>query len=451
MQNNKKITSVFLAFFMTITLMADMGKLTVFAADVPGAPTNFTVKPLASDDDKYLITWEPPTTGGKVEYYIIQSNFNYGFGNEKEWVDFREIHDCFSGNAYVCGIASNEIRLVAANDVGKSQGTASVVLDDLKGKTPSGIPNKIDRDDLTLAQDGVSVTLDWKAHDSADNPAEYFEIARWDYSKGGPDFYPIAYIAAVPGRSSYSWTDDAVINGQTYRYSVRAANYNGYSSYYEDMGYWFDITVGSISTEEKDREAADAVIALIAALPTDPELSDEATVNRALDAYAALSEKARSMVGESAQKKLSACDGIMSIKRLIADGKMEGSEENDAEIERLVAEAEAADTELKNVKSQNPLSVKGKTATVKYSKLKNKSQVLKVKKVISTTKKGQGKITYTKVSGNKKISVNKTTGNATIKKGLKKGTYKVKIKVRVAGNENYEPSKITVIVKIKVV
>lgn len=102
-------------------------------------------------------------------------------------------------------------------------------------------------------------------------------------------------------------------------------------------------------------------------------------------------------------------------------------------------------------KAVNPLTIKAKTATVKYSKLKKKTQMLTVAKVITFTKKGQGKMTYTKVSGNKKITINKTTGKVTAKKGLKKGTYKVKVKVKAAGNTNYKSSAWkTVILKIKV-
>ena len=102
-------------------------------------------------------------------------------------------------------------------------------------------------------------------------------------------------------------------------------------------------------------------------------------------------------------------------------------------------------------KAANPLTIKAKTATVKYSKLKKKAQTLAVTKVITFTKKGQGKMTYTKASGNKKIIIAKTTGKVTVKKGLKKGTYKVKVKVKAGGNTNYNASAVkTVTFKIKV-
>ncbi len=102
-------------------------------------------------------------------------------------------------------------------------------------------------------------------------------------------------------------------------------------------------------------------------------------------------------------------------------------------------------------KQPNPLAVKGKTAKVKYKKLKKKNQTLSSSKVITFTKKGQGALTYSKVSGNKKITINKTTGKVTVKKKLKKGTYKVKVRVKAAGNTNYNPSGWkTVTFKIKV-
>lgn len=100
-------------------------------------------------------------------------------------------------------------------------------------------------------------------------------------------------------------------------------------------------------------------------------------------------------------------------------------------------------------KASNPLKIKAKSATVNHRALKKKNQTLSISKVIAFTKKGQGSLTYAKASGNKKISIDKKTGKVTIKKGLKKGSYKVKIKVKAAGNNNYKPSPMkTVTVKI---
>ena len=105
---------------------------------------------------------------------------------------------------------------------------------------------------------------------------------------------------------------------------------------------------------------------------------------------------------------------------------------------------------FKITKGINTLKVKGKTATVKYKKVKKKARTLKVAKVIKVTRKGQGKLTYAKASGNKKITINKKTGKVTVKKGLKKGTYKVKVKVTAAGNTNYRKATKQVTFRIKV-
>ncbi len=102
-------------------------------------------------------------------------------------------------------------------------------------------------------------------------------------------------------------------------------------------------------------------------------------------------------------------------------------------------------------KAANPLKVKAKTVKVKFSKLKKKAQKLKITKAVKFTKKGQGTMTYKKAKGDKKIKINKKTGKITIKKGLKKGTYKVKVKISAAGNINYLASAVnTVTFKIKV-
>ena len=42
------------------------------------------------------------------------------------------------------------------------------------------------------------------------------------------------------------------------------------------------------------------------------------------------------------------------------------------------------------------------------------------------------------------------SGKITIKKGLKKGTYKLKVNVTAAGNANYKPLTKTVTVKVKI-
>ena len=107
--------------------------------------------------------------------------------------------------------------------------------------------------------------------------------------------------------------------------------------------------------------------------------------------------------------------------------------------------------------SANPMEVKGRTAAVRYSKLRKKSQIIKRAKAIKV-KEAKGKLTYQyvtakkgKKSFKKYFKIGAKTGNIKVKKGLKKGTYRVKVKVRAAGNAAYRASTWkTVIFKIKV-
>ena len=98
----------------------------------------------------------------------------------------------------------------------------------------------------------------------------------------------------------------------------------------------------------------------------------------------------------------------------------------------------------KLAKKANTLSANGKTVKAK----KNKKTVIKTAKAF-TIKNAIGAVTYKKASGNKKITVAKN-GKITVKKGLKKGNYKVKIQVTAAGNAEYNAAVKTVTVTIKV-
>jgi flagellar hook assembly protein FlgD len=61
----------------------------------------------------------------------------------------------------------------------------------------------------------------------------------------------------------------------------------------------------------------------------------------------------------------------------------------------------------------------------------------------------KGSLSYAKSSGDKKITVAKN-GKVTVKKGLKKGKYTVKIKVTAKGNSKYKSKYATVTSKIVV-
>ena len=103
-------------------------------------------------------------------------------------------------------------------------------------------------------------------------------------------------------------------------------------------------------------------------------------------------------------------------------------------------------------KGTNPIKVKAKTVKVKASKLRRKAQKVKASKAFKV-RKAQGAVTYKLVKrdskAGKKIKVSKR-GKVTIEKGLKRGTYKVKVKVTAAGNVDYMARSKKVALKIKV-
>lgn len=140
-------------------------------------------------------------------------------------------------------------------------------------------------------------------------------------------------------------------------------------------------------------------------------------------------------------------------------GKVTGKKAGKAFITiKTVQGRKTASCEVTVSKVANPLAMKSKTASVKYSKLKKKTQTLALSKVIKFTKQIDDKKTYTlssvkkgTKSFKKSFKINKTTGKVTVKKGLKKGTYKVKVKVKALGNSKYKASTLkSVTFKVKV-
>ena len=121
------------------------------------------------------------------------------------------------------------------------------------------------------------------------------------------------------------------------------------------------------------------------------------------------------------------------------------------------AKASAEETISAN-KKDNTITAKGRKIKARFSKLKKKALRFKRSKGIKVTA-AAGTVTYKRVSvkgkksllkqAKKKITVAKN-GNIVLKKGLKKGTYKVRIKVSAAGNRYYKAGTRIVTVTIKV-
>ncbi len=98
---------------------------------------------------------------------------------------------------------------------------------------------------------------------------------------------------------------------------------------------------------------------------------------------------------------------------------------------------------------KNPITVKARNISVKYSKVRTAKRFLAVKKIM-TIKNAQGSLNFRKISGNKNFKIDATTGKISIKKGTKKGTYKLKVKVTAGGNDDYKSGTNTVTAKIKI-
>lgn len=100
----------------------------------------------------------------------------------------------------------------------------------------------------------------------------------------------------------------------------------------------------------------------------------------------------------------------------------------------------------KPVKTAPTIKVKTTAKNYKYTTLKKKAQAF----TMGTTVNSKGTLTYKKLSGSSAITVNSKTGKVTVKKGIKKGTYKTKIKVSAAAKGNYKAGTKTVTVTVRV-
>ena len=98
-------------------------------------------------------------------------------------------------------------------------------------------------------------------------------------------------------------------------------------------------------------------------------------------------------------------------------------------------------------KISQSFTVKVKSPKIKYAKVKKAKQT--ITKVL-TVKNAKGKVTYVKIKGKKQLKVNKKNGKLTIKKGTRKGVYKIKIRITAAGDTNYNPLSKTIVVTVKV-
>ena len=105
-------------------------------------------------------------------------------------------------------------------------------------------------------------------------------------------------------------------------------------------------------------------------------------------------------------------------------------------------------------KQKTVAKLKKKNAIIKVSKKTAVYRVAKVKKSKQTFKigakvTGNGKITYKKVSGSSKLIVSRD-GRVAIRKGTKKGIYRITVQIKAAESSRYKAKIIKTIVTVKV-
>lgn len=101
---------------------------------------------------------------------------------------------------------------------------------------------------------------------------------------------------------------------------------------------------------------------------------------------------------------------------------------------------------IKIAKKAPTIKTKIGTKNLSYKALKKKAQVF----TLGTSVNSKGTLTYKKLSGSSAVSVNSKTGKLTVKKGLKKGTYRVKVQIKSAAKGNYTAGSRTVTVTVRV-
>ena len=102
---------------------------------------------------------------------------------------------------------------------------------------------------------------------------------------------------------------------------------------------------------------------------------------------------------------------------------------------------------VKVTKATPVIKVKTTSATVKYANLKKKAQTV----ALGASVNSKGTLSYQKVSGSSVVTVNAKTGVLSVRKGAKKGTYKVTVRVKAAakGNYNAGTKNVTVTIRVK--
>lgn len=101
---------------------------------------------------------------------------------------------------------------------------------------------------------------------------------------------------------------------------------------------------------------------------------------------------------------------------------------------------------VKVAKGTPTVTAKVTSKTLKYTSVKKSTQSFSLGAAVNS----KGTLSYKKTYGTSAITVNSKTGKIYVKKGLKKGTYRVKIQIKAAARGYYNTGSKTVTVTVKV-
>ena len=87
-----------------------------------------------------------------------------------------------------------------------------------------------------------------------------------------------------------------------------------------------------------------------------------------------------------------------------------------------------------------------KEISAEAGKLKKKAATFMIK---YNKTNGSGKATFKKTGGSPKLTVSKA-GKVKIRKGTKKGTYKIKVKISVAANKRFKAKSAKKTIKVRI-
>ncbi len=124
----------------------------------------------------------------------------------------------------------------------------------------------------------------------------------------------------------------------------------------------------------------------------------------------------------------------------------EHAKTDQAYINQRLAELQAAEAALVKIQKETTIKVTPASKKFKAKALKKKAQSFSLKAKVSS----KAKASFKKTGGNKKITVSKT-GKVTVKKGLKKGKYPIRITVETPATDAFKAgsAKIKVTITVK--